>query len=269
MTEQWKKSPRLGFHEKISTGSTAQFTKNHSSFQKNRSKIWAIIFTSSLESALRSALYSILTSALVPPEERYVYFEDLAATDEEAIVSSESQVRSRCVHWPSKISVKETRVPAPPFCGGVVVRMSVATAKIGIKCPLGVRARAFTASLSKSCANWLRNFNFWKDGPSIFNHCLCTSCAPLIISNKPMGRLPNPFLIPKSLATYSGRDFFLKTKWLSLYLQSTGWVLTNLWNYLIDPDFYREPWSTYLDAVRFWLLLHREVSNQLKLNWKM
>lgn len=52
-----------------------------------RDDIWRIDFTSSLVKALRSALYSMLTSALPPPEERYVYLEDLAAVAEEDAIA--------------------------------------------------------------------------------------------------------------------------------------------------------------------------------------
>lgn len=46
---------------------------------------YVIKHTSSLERALRSALYSMLTSAEPPPVDRYVYLDVLATAEEEDI----------------------------------------------------------------------------------------------------------------------------------------------------------------------------------------
>lgn len=44
-------------------------------------------FTSRRESALKSAEYSMLTSAVPPPVDRYVYFEVFATADEDEAMS--------------------------------------------------------------------------------------------------------------------------------------------------------------------------------------
>lgn len=49
-----------------------------------RMENWLLKFTSSLERALKSALYSMLTSAF-PPAERYEYLEVLATEEDIAI----------------------------------------------------------------------------------------------------------------------------------------------------------------------------------------
>lgn len=57
-------------------------------------KMKKVKHTSSLERALRSALYSMLTSALPPPVERYVYLEVLATAEEDIAKCVNSQQQS-------------------------------------------------------------------------------------------------------------------------------------------------------------------------------